>query len=172
LSLNPKDYDALGARGQCLVGLRRYDAAAARVVEELAKKFPGHSRATGYQGQILNSLGRHKEALGFIRRAMEINPEHDHWHWMNMGMCLFCLERYTEAIDPLEQFKTLSKFPFVCLFLAAAYAAAGRDEEALAEVASLGGALGKLSAGANLWFRDPADRERLVRWSHRADLIE
>ena len=169
--LNPKDYDALGARGVALVGLGRYDAAA-RIVEDLAKKFPGHDRATMYQGEILSSLGRHEEALEFSQHSMEINPEHDQWHWMNMGMCLFGLERYAEAIDALEQFKTLSKFPFVRLFLAAAYAAAGRSEEARAEVETLGADAGKLIAGASFIYCQPADRERLVMWARRAGLPE
>jgi len=91
---------------------------------------------------------------------------------MDMGMCLFCLERYADAIDALEQFKTLSKFPFVRLFLAAAYAAAGRDEEARAEVETLGADAGKLTAGVTFCYRDPADRERLVVWAQRAGLPE
>ena len=171
LLLNPKDYDALGARSVALVGLGRY-ATAARIVEELAKKFPGHDRATMYQGEILSSLGRHEEAVELIQHSMEINPEHDQWDWMNMGMCLFCLERYAEAIDALEQFKTQSKFPFVRLLLAAAYAAAGRAEDARSEVDSLGVDAGKLTAGASLIYRDPTDRQRLVKWTRRAGLPE
>ena len=87
-------------------------------------------------------------------------------------MCLFCLERYAEAIDALEQFKTLSKFPFARLVLAAAYAAAGRAEEAHAEAASLGTDAGKLITSVNFCYRDPADRERLARWAQRAGLPE
>jgi len=170
-SLNSKDYDALGARGYILVATGRYEAAA-RIVEDLARKFPGHDRATMYQGEILNLLGQYEEALELIQHSMDINPEHDQWHWMGIGRCLFCLERYPEAVHALEQFKTLSKFPFIRLFLAAAYAAAGRDEEARAEVETLGADAGKLTAGASFIFRNPADRERLVMWARRAGLPE
>jgi len=169
LLLNPKDYDALGARGRMLVALGKYDAAA-RVADDLAKKFPGHDRATMYQGEVLSSFGQHQEALELARHSMEINPEHDQWIWEYKGKCLFCLERYAEAIDALEQFRTLSKFPFVRLMLAAAYAAVGRDEEAHAEVESLGADAGKLTGGASFIFRDSADRERLVEWARRAGL--
>ena len=168
-SLNPKDYDALGARGAVLISLRRYDAAN-RIVEDLAKKFPGHAHATMYQGQILSPLGRHEVALELVQKSMEINPDHDQWHWMNMGMCLFCLERYDEAVHALEQFKTLSKFPFVRLFLAASLAASGRNEEARAEVDSLGPNAGKLNAAASFLYRGPEDRERLVMWARSAGL--
>jgi adenylate cyclase len=169
--LNPRDYDALGARGYILVGFSKYDAAA-RIVEDLAKKFPGHAHATLYQGEILCLLGQNEEALSLIRRSMDINPEHDQWPWMAMGRCLFGLERYAEAVHAFEQFKSLSKFPFLRLNLAAAYAASGHDEEARAEIDSLGPDAGKLTAGAPLIFRHPADRERLIMWSRRAGLPE
>jgi adenylate cyclase len=170
-SLNPKDYDALGARGTLLISMGRYDAAG-RIVKDLAKKFPGHAHATMYQGEILSPLGQHEKALELVQKSMEINPDHDQWHWMNMGMCLFCLERYDEAIHALEQFKTFSKFPFVRLFLAASLAASGRDEEARAEVSSLGPDAGNLNAVASFLYRDPGDRERLIMWARRAGLPE
>ncbi len=170
-SLNSKDYDALGARGTLLISLGRYDAAE-RIVEDLAKKFPGHDRATMYRSQLLDSLGRHEEALELAQNSMDINPEHDQWNWLNKGMSLFCLERYAEAIDALEQSKTLSKFPFARLALTAAYAAAGRDEEAQAEAASLGTDVGKLITGVNFCYRDPADRERIIMWARCAGLPE
>jgi adenylate cyclase len=170
-SLNSKDYDALGARSAVLIALGRYDAAA-QIAEDLARKFPGHAHATMYRGEILGSLGRQEEALDLVLHSMDINPEHDQWHWMYKGMCLFCLERYDEAIRALEQFKTLSKQPFVRLFLAASYAAAGRDEEARAEVESLGSDAGKLTAVASFLFREPADRERLLLWARCAGLPE
>jgi class 3 adenylate cyclase len=159
-SLNPKDYDALGARSAMLVALGRYDAAE-RIVEDLARKFPDHAHATMYRGEILGSLGRHEEALELLQHSMDINPEHDQWHWMYRGMCLFCLERTAE---------TLSKFPFVRLFLAASYAAMGRDEEARAEVESLGPDAGMLAAVAAFLDREPADRDRLLMWAKRAGL--
>ena len=123
---------------------------------------------------LLGSLdllrGRHDEALPLIQQSMDINPEHDQWHWMFKGTCLFCLERYGEAIDALEQFKTLSKFPYARLVLAAAYAAAGRDDEARAEVETLGADAGKLASAAAIVYREPADRERLLTWARRAGL--
>ncbi len=168
-SLNSRDYDALGARGAILVALGRY-AAAAQIVEDLARKFPDHAHATMYRGAVLSALGRHNEGLDLIQHSMDINPEHDQWHWMFEGMCLFCLERYAEAAQDLEQFKTLSKLPFIRLYLAAAYAAAGRAEEARAEVEGLAPDAGKLLATASFLYRDPADRERLIGWAKRAGL--
>ena len=167
--LNSKDYDALGARGTLLVALGRYDAAE-RIVGDLARRFPGHAHATMYRGEILSALGRHEAALVLAQESMDINPEHDQWHWMFKGMCLFCLERYGEAVDALEQFKTLSKFPFARFVLAAAYAAAGRGEDARAEVESQGSDGAKLAAGASYLYREAADRERLLLWAQRAGL--
>jgi class 3 adenylate cyclase/TolB-like protein/tetratricopeptide (TPR) repeat protein len=166
-SLNPKDYDAVGARGTCSIGLGKYEAAA-RIVEELAKKFPDHAHATMYQGDLLTSLGRHDEALVLIDQAMRINPEHDHWPWMFKGICLFCLEQFRGAIEALETFKASAKFPFVRLVLAAAYVAAGRDEEARTELAPLRGDADILAARSSLIFRQAADRERLAFWVSKA----
>ncbi len=54
--------------------------------------------------------------------------------------------------------------------LAAAYAAAGRDAEARAELEDLGPEAGKLAAGVPLIYRKPADRERVLAWARRAGL--
>jgi len=167
ISLNPKDYDALGGQGTMMVGLGKYEAIM-RIVESLAKKFPGHAHATMYRGALLNSLGQHQEALALIQNSMEINPEHDHWQWLHKGICLFCLERFVEAVDALEEFKTMSKFPFGHLHLAAAYAAAGRREDARIESNSLGVDVDKLSDCSAFYYRDPDDRERLRTWARKA----
>jgi adenylate cyclase len=167
-SLNPKDYDAVGARGASLVGLGKYESIK-RIVDELATKFPGHAHAAMYRSQLFNSLGKHQEAMELIQYTLKINPEHDHWHWNQLGICLFCLERFEEAIDALEQFKTLSKFPHGRLFLAAAYAAAGRKADARSESDSLGLDVEKLiECSEKYYFRDPSDRERLRMWGRKA----
>ena len=153
-ALNARDYDALGARATILVALGRYDAAE-RTIEDFAKKFPGHDRATMYRSMLLGALGQHEEELKLARDSMEINPDHDLWYWLVKGESLFCLERYEEAVEALEQYKVLSKFPLPRLLLAAAYAAAGRDAEAQAEIASLGSDAGKLTASVPLIFPRP-----------------
>jgi len=167
--LNAKDYDALGARILALTGLGKYDTAA-RIAEELSRKFPGHDRSTMYQAWIFDALGQHERALELILRAIEINPDSDQWHWINKGRILFSLERYAEAVLPLEQ--SLSKFPLACIFLTAALAASGRDEEARVEANTLGSCSGKLTAAAKYHYRDPADRQRLIKWGQIAGLPE
>jgi adenylate cyclase len=167
-SLNPKDYDAVGGRGAALVGLGKYESIM-RIIDELATKFPGHAHATMYRSQLFNSLGQHQEALALIQYALKINPEHDHWHWNHLGICLFCLERFEEAVDALEQFKALSKFPQGRLFLAAAYAAAERKADARSEIDSLGVDVEKLTeCSEKYYYRDPSDRERIRMWARKA----
>jgi tetratricopeptide (TPR) repeat protein len=140
-----------------------------RIIDELATKFPGHAHATMYRSQLFNSLGQHQESLALMQYAMKINPERDHWHWMFMGLSLFCLERFVETVDALEQFKALSKFPIGRLFLAAAYAAAGRKEDARSEIDSLGVNVEKLTeCSAKYYYRDPSDRERIRMWARKA----
>ncbi len=99
---------------------------------------------------------------------MEINPEYDRWQWIHLGLCLFCLERFTEAVDAFEQFTAMTKFPIARLFLAAAYAAVGRNEDARAEIESLGMKAEKIIDNVEFTYRDPSDRERLRMWVQKA----
>ncbi len=163
LSLNPKDYDALGARGVTLVALGRYEAAE-KVIDEISKRFPSHAYGLSYQAVLLDSMGQHAEGMVFAEEAMATNPEHDQWFWMFLGQCLFHLERFPEAVEALEQFKVLSGFRFARLLLAASYAASRRGEEAKAEIASLGSDWENLIPGVALCYRETVDRERLIKW--------
>ena len=94
-SLNSKDYDALGARGYMLVALGKYDAAA-RIIEDLAERFPDHAYATLYQSMLLNSLGRHEEAPKSLQRALQIDPQNFMIHW-GIGYCYASLGQLSEA---------------------------------------------------------------------------
>ncbi len=167
LSLNSRDYDGLGARGAALAGLGRFEAITP-VIEELAKKFPGHAEAARYRADLLNKLGQHQEALELMQYSMEVNPEYDQWTWMNLGTCLFCLERFDEAIDAFEQFNARSKFPDSRLFLAAAYAAVGRKEDARAEIEPLSKDTDNAIDRLSFRYRNPADLERWKMWVQQA----
>jgi adenylate cyclase len=167
LLLNPKDYDGLGARGAALAGLGRFEAVTP-VIDELAKKFPGHAEAARYRADLLNKLGQHQEALELIQYSMEINPEYDQWTWMNLGTCLFCLERFDEAIDAFEQFNAKSKFPNSRFYLAAAYAAVGRRKDAWAQIEPLSKHTDKAIDRLTFSYRNPDDLKRWKMWVREA----
>ena len=172
LALDPKDYDALGAKGTALVGLGKYDTIT-RIIDDLAKKFPDHVIATLYRAKLLNSLGQHQEALELVECSMEISPVYAQWQWAHLGLCHFCLEHFSEAIYAFEQFKAVTMFPMINPFLAAAYAAAGRTDDARAEINSLGDDVEKLIECSNtFYFCEPGDRERLRMWVQKAAQTE
>jgi tetratricopeptide (TPR) repeat protein len=87
---------------------------------------------------------------------------------MNLGMCLFCLERFDEAIDAFEQFNARSKFPDSRLFLAAAYAAVGRKEDARAEIEPLSKDADNAIDRLSFRYRNPVDLERWKMWVQQA----
>jgi TolB-like protein/class 3 adenylate cyclase/Flp pilus assembly protein TadD len=43
-------------------------------------------------------LGKHEEGERWARRAMQLNPHHPDWYVTNLGLALYCLRRYEEAI--------------------------------------------------------------------------
>lgn len=72
----------------------------------------------------------------------------------------------------LEQFKAKSKFPSVRVLLAAAYAVAGRKEDARVEIDSLNGEINKVGERIINFYRDSRDRERLMKWIRSAAQVE
>lgn len=164
LSLNPKDYDGLGARGAILVALGNYDATS-KIIAEFSRKFPAHSYGLSYQAVLENSLGRHEEALQYAEQAMATNPEHDQWLWLFMGRILFDLERFPEAVETMEQLKALTEYRHGRLLLAASYAASGRTDEARSEIKALGPDWADILPCISLCYRETADVERLVKWA-------
>ncbi len=53
-------------------------------------------------GEILVFVGRHEEAEGWVRKAMQLNPYHPPRYWTHLGRALFHLERFEEAAGALE----------------------------------------------------------------------
>ena len=54
---------------------------------------------------LVTQTDRYKEAYGWTKRALQLEPEWEEAHYM-MGRCLFSMGRYYEAIAPFE--KTVS----------------------------------------------------------------
>jgi len=68
-------------------------------------------------GSLLSALGRAEEALGWMKRAKEIDPYFDPpWYWFGLGVSLMLLRRYGEAAAAFER-------PSGRPFYTAAYAA-------------------------------------------------
>jgi len=93
---HPRDLDARGLLGHCLLRLGQIEEAA-RCFHALVERVPGSWRAHAELAQALHLLGREEEAVARYRRATELNPR-DPSLWDNLGIVLCCQARYEEAI--------------------------------------------------------------------------
>jgi adenylate cyclase len=96
---------------------------------------PNYANAHILLATILYYTGHAEEGLRLVRRASRLNPQHPSNYPFHEGQALFVLKRYPEAIDAfkdgLRQNPTSERLR---VWLAAAYARAGLEGEAVWEV--------------------------------------
>jgi serine/threonine-protein kinase len=113
---------------------RDWDWAAARESFERAlAKAPGHARATRGAGTLAGILGRWDDAVGFYRKAVEIDPLHaDSYH--NLGVMLHSAGRQEEAKAALlKALEFAPNMAAVHWLLCRVYLAQSRHQQALLE---------------------------------------
>ncbi len=153
---------------------RRDYAEAIRQAEQAIALSPGYADAFAMLARVLNYAGRPTEGLDEMERAMRLNPMQPSIYRMLRGAMHYFEGDYTKAIDDLEQAVPMNPtLPLLRSWLAAAYAGAGRIDEAQWEVAELMA----LNPGFTLEhvrnvypIRDPAYRERLIADLRKAGL--
>ena len=62
---------------------------------------PNDDRILCAHGEILTALGRADEGLGWVKKAMRLNPYHPERYWTHRAHALIHLERYEEALAAL-----------------------------------------------------------------------
>jgi len=77
-------------------------------------------------------VGRAEEGIENARTAMRLNPRHPDWYLWGLGVAYYDARRYAEAVATLESRKQPNLKSN--LYLAAAYAQVGRQEQAQATV--------------------------------------
>lgn len=108
--------------------------------------------------------GKPEEGLAMIEKAEKVNPVYPSNYPFHKGQALFILKRYDEVIETLE--KGLAQNPTsqrLRVWLAAAYAQAGRTEDAEweAEQILLSDPNFRLGPLTHIFpFKDPADLEQ------------
>ena len=86
-------------------------------------------------GNILNWAGKPEEAIGFIKKAMRLNPLYPFNYSFYLGHARFLLGQHKEAITLMNRAETRAgSFLPVHRHLAVLYQELGRQEEAQAEV--------------------------------------
>jgi TolB-like protein/DNA-binding winged helix-turn-helix (wHTH) protein/Tfp pilus assembly protein PilF len=115
---------------------------------------------------LLYYTGRPQEGLERIKKAMKLNPHHPYNYPFHLGQAYFILGRYQEAIEALEQgLGTNPSSERMRVWLAAAYAQAGREEDAKWEaeqVLALNPDFSLQRIRQAFPFKDPADIERFL----------
>jgi adenylate cyclase len=153
---------------------RRDYAEAIHQAEQAIALSPGYGDAYALLARVLNYAGRPAEGLKELERAMRLNPTQPSIYRMLRGAMHYFERDYRKAIDDLEQAVPMNPtLPLLRSWLAAAYAGAGRVEEAQWQVEELM-ALNpdfSLEHVTNVFpIRDPAYLDRLIADLRKAGL--
>ena len=131
VALEPEDYDTHWALAYVYQARGKLDLAMSAYVTalELNRNDPD---MLVEMAETLCSLGRHRDAVGRIERAMLINPRFPEWYRWMLGWCLYHLREYQRANRQLEQI--IRPNNEVRLIMAANHAQLGEAESAAAAI--------------------------------------
>lgn len=119
---------------------------------------------------MLSNQGRGLEALELCRRAIELNPFHPMWYFLDLAVAAFTAGDYGLSIESL--LRLAPRGPMRETRLAAAYALAGRTDEAARHIdaaLALDPAWDPVKDGAEaVEYVNPADTARFVEGVRRA----
>ena len=110
-----------------------------------------------------------EEGIGWIQRAMRVNPFHPAWYWDDLAIALYMASRFEEALEANQRVAAGSAYGHARI--AACYAQLGRMEEAkeaAAQALRLDPTfrLGTLSMS----YKFDVDRERVLDGMRKAGL--
>ena len=125
------------------------------------------------QGEILTWQGRAEEGIGWVQKAMRLNPYHPERFWSHLARAYFLAGRYGEAVEALHRISTLDVNQRA--LLVAALAQLDSEESARAQAASLleCDPAFRISAHVKcLYFKQDADRAHYRDALRKAGLPE
>jgi tetratricopeptide (TPR) repeat protein len=115
-------------------------------------------------GYVLTMRGRHLDALGWLDRAIRIDPVHPHWYQYDRSLALYLIGEYRAAAEALEM--ATRPAPWITTRLAACYAQLGRMDEAGRQAARINERDADFSpvdyARQGVPFENAADAEHLT----------
>lgn len=136
-----------------------------------------HGCAAAYAllGWVLHFAGRPQEGLVAMERAIDLNPNVPGAYRMVQGALRYELEEFAKAVQMLElAVEGNPNYQLARVFLAAAHAAAGHQEEAnwqISEILMLNPDFSLADVERGAPFRDPIYRERFLQDLKRAGLM-
>jgi TolB-like protein/Flp pilus assembly protein TadD len=130
---------------------------------------PNDPNGMSQYGLALAKTGRVEEGIGWIQRAMRVNPFHPSWYWGDLAIALYMASRFEEALEANQRVAAGSAYGHARI--AACYAQLGRMEEAKEAAAQAlrldpGFRLGTLSMS----YKFDVDRERVLDGMRKAGL--
>ena len=142
---------------------------------------PNDAEAQFTMGETLIYAGRSSEAVGFIKRAIELDPEYPPYYLWYLGLGQFCLGQYQEALTSLEKYYKRKPLPTRQVpkwLLAATYAQLGLQQEALETLSQFMKkwefykeySVEKVLKDNYYAFKDQEDRDRLAEALLKAGL--
>jgi TolB-like protein/DNA-binding SARP family transcriptional activator/Tfp pilus assembly protein PilF len=166
--LDPNDARCHQFLSQVYLYLARHDEALFHQERSLALN-PSDPHGIVQYGFVLAQIGRAKEGIDWIRRAMRLNPAHPPWYWADLAVALYADERFEEALEANKRVSAGTAWQHARL--AACYAKLGRLEEARAETEEVlrldpNFHLSKVAMA----YKFPADRDRVLDGMRRAGL--
>ncbi len=128
-------------------------------------------------GSILSYVGRPKEGVEWMRKAMRLNPHFPEW-WTSTvhGPVYFDARLYEDGITALESLRTMDNIG-IQLYLAASHAALGHEDQARAAIARVTAldpkaTIGSCASGFLDLYKNAADREHLRANLRKAGIPE
>ncbi len=124
---------------------------------------PNNDLVVVQQGEILTWHGRAEEGIGWILKAMRLNPYHPERFWSHLGRAYFVARRYAEAVDAIKRISAPDAAQLA--LLAACEARLGELGAAQARVRELLARTPPFSLDdylATLHYRHDSDREHHI----------
>jgi TolB-like protein/Flp pilus assembly protein TadD len=155
---------------------RRHYAEALAEAERALSMNPDNAEAQLTMGETLILVGRSSEAVSFIKKAMELNPNYPPFYLHLLALAHFCLEEYDQALVSLKTHNQSDTKESKWL-LAATYGYIGRKQEAsevlqnyMKKLKFTGFTVKSALKYANYAFKDPKDTERFAEGLRKAGL--
>jgi adenylate cyclase len=152
--------------------LREHDRAEFHGARSVALN-PNDTHAALTHASRLRDVGRAEEAVGWVQKAMQINPCHPNWYWNTAARILHDAGRYQEAVDAYARIEDRPSFYHA--YVAACLAELGRMEEARDHAGRALAARPDFSIaawGKRLTYRREGDRQRFLDSLRKAGLPE
>jgi adenylate cyclase len=159
------DNDADVHRILAAINIGRNDFTRARYHQERAFALnPNYDLVVVQQGELLTWIGRPREGVDWIRKAMQLNPHHPQRFWSHLGKAHFTAHEYAEAIEAFMHLPKMDAGQHA--FVAATYGWMGDRTAAAAHY----GLIGKLDPEftvdrfvSTLHYANDADLQHVVQ---------